>query len=253
MRSREWVLVTCVLVIAAVVLLAPSLDDLSFEPARPVGRASDIARPIMLSELRIDDSTSVWEILLVWLAATIPLVLVVLLLPPELRKRVLQHLIRFALFVLALVLALRYHLIHLPAIDSPDLAAGQAGSQLPGGAATAEAFSAPALPAWITYLISLLMVAVAAGGGFALYRLWLRARVHRHSALDAIAAAARNSLDDLAEGRQWGDVVIEAYARMLDAVRVARGLQREAIVDATRVRRPPGPQGPARLRRRRTH
>ena len=46
--------------------------------------------------------------------------------------------------------------------------------------------------------------------------------------MEAIARAARISLDDLADGRQWGDVVVEAYARMTDAVRVARGMQRDA-------------------------
>ena len=106
----------------------------------------------MLADLRIDDSTSVWEIMFVWLAAVIPLVLVVLLLPPELRKRVLQQVIRFALFVLALVLALRYHLIHLPAIDSGAFPAGQGGSQIPGGTAVTETFAPPDLPAWI-YLL----------------------------------------------------------------------------------------------------
>ena len=133
MKDRAWVLATCVLVIAAVMLLAPALNALRFEPARPMSRASDVARPSILSGLRMDDSTSVWEILFVWLAAVIPLIMVVLLLPPALRKRVLQHVIRFALFVLALVLALRYHLIHLPSIDSGDLAAGQTGFQLPIG------------------------------------------------------------------------------------------------------------------------
>jgi hypothetical protein len=175
----------------------------------------------------LDESTSVWEILLLWFALVVPMVLVVLLLPPELRKRLLQQVIRFALFMLALVLALRYRLIHLPEFESAELPQGQSGFQTLGGPEEPLAFVAPALPAWITYLISLFLMGLLSFSAFAIYRIWARRRVLRSSSLKLIAAAARTSLNDLAEGRQWGNVVVEAYARMTDAVASARGVRRD--------------------------
>jgi hypothetical protein len=227
MKNRVWVLAACVVVLAAVVLLAPALDDLRFEPARRLTRPPDTLRTTILSDLRIDGSTSVGEILFFWLAIVLPVLLIVLLLPAELRKRALQQVIRFALFVLALVLALRYRLINLPEIESGELVPGQAGFQTLSGPTEVGAFTPPLLPPWVTYLISLILVALLALGIFMVYRFWQRTRSRRPSALGAIAAVARKSLEDLAEGRQWGDVIVEAYARMTDAVRVSRGLDRD--------------------------
>ncbi len=168
-----------------------------------------------------------WDIMFVWLAVVVPFVLVALLLPPELRKRLLQQIVRFALFVLALVMALRYRLIHLPEFESADLAAGQAGSQMMAGTGESEAFTAPVLPPWLTYVISFALFAILAGGLYSVYELWRRNHTRRHSALSTIAAVARESLDSLAEGRPWGGVIVEAYARMVDAARLARGLHRD--------------------------
>ncbi len=227
MQNRMSALAACVLVIAAIVVLAPALGGLRFEPARALTRSADFANPPILAAFRIDETTSVWDIMLVWLGVVIPLVLVVLLLPPELRKRVLQQVVRFALFVLALVLALRYRLIHLPEIEMGDLAAGQAGSQMLAGSTESEAFTAPVLSPWLTYVISFALFAILAVGLTFAYKRWRRNRTHSRSALSTIAAVARESLSSLAEGRPWGGVIVEAYARMVEAARLARGLHRD--------------------------
>jgi hypothetical protein len=228
MQNKVWILVACAVVVAAVLLLAPTLADLRFDPARPLTRAPGMGISAILPDLRIDESTSVWEILSYWFAIVIPIVLAVLLLPPELRKRVLQHVIRFAMLMLALVLALRYRLIHLPTIDAGGLDSGPTGFQTLAGPAESDVFRPPMVPPWMTYMISLLLVALLALGFCSAYRFWERTRRRRSSALETIAVAARLSLDDLAAGRKWGDVVLEAYARMTDAVRLTRGMHRDA-------------------------
>lgn len=228
MRKRAWILAACVLVIAAILLLAPAMVHLRFEPARPHYGASDTTNPPVFSMPHIDESISVWQILAFWLALVVPILLALLLLPPEIRKRLLQQVIRFALFMLALVLVLRYRLIHLPEIEAAPLDPAAAGFQTLGGTAESEVFTPPIVPPWMTYIVSLMLVALLALGVYVLYRAWMRTHNRRLTGLDAIASAARLSLDDLADGRQWGDVVVEAYARMTDAVRVARGMHREA-------------------------
>ncbi|HET6846615.1 MAG TPA: DUF4129 domain-containing protein [Anaerolineales bacterium] len=227
MRNRAWAVSACALVIMAVLLLAPALGHLRFEPAKKLAWGSAATMPAFLSELHIDESTSVGEILAFWLAIVLPVALALFLLPPEMRKRLLQQLIRLALFALALVLALRYRLIHLPELEGAVLDPSAGGFQTPAGPSQGDAFTPPVIPPWLMYLISFLFTALLAWGLYQLYRVWERARERRGSGLDAIAVAARDSLRDLAEGRQWGDVVLEAYARMTDAVRLARGLQRE--------------------------
>lgn len=216
----------CVLAIIVVLLLAPALGSLRFEPARPMTRSADVEWPQILSDLRPDDNSSLGEIILFWLALVVPAILVLLMLPPELRKRLLQHVIRFALFVLALVLALRYRLINLPEINSAELTSGQGGFQTPGDLGESGSFVAPSLPPWLIYLISFLLIALLTLGVYMIYRVWERNHSRRYSSLKVIAAVARQSLDDLAHGRQWGNVVVEAYARMTEAVQIARGVQR---------------------------
>lgn len=228
MQNKAWVLAACALVICAVLLLAPALGHLSFEPARRRAWGSGPDMPAILSGLHIDASTSVGEILAFWLAIVLPIALALLLLPPEMRKRLFQQLVRLALFVLALVLALRYRLIHIPQLDAGSIDPTSGGFQTLGAGPDDEVFVPPAIPPWMTYLISFLLMTVLAWALYRLYRRWESARERRASGLAGIAAVARDSLNGLTEGRQWGDVVVEAYARMTDAVRLARGLHREA-------------------------
>jgi len=232
MRDRLWVFAACVILLVTVVLLAPSLNDLKFEPARSLSRAQDPIRIAILSDLRIGPETSVWEILLLWLAVFVPLVVAVLLLPPELRKKILQQIVRFALFVLALVLALRYQLIHLPEIGGDILPDRGAGSPSSPGAPQSEAFSPGGIPPWLAYAISIVLLWLLGLGLYVALRSWKKYSARRNVSLGALSAIARVSLDDLASGRNWGDVVVEAYARMTDVLRVSRGLARDPATTA---------------------
>ena len=176
--------------------------------------------------------TPVWKILLLWLVFVINLALFFFLLPPEARKRILRQVISFALGMLALLLALRYRVIQLPEIAAnPAETAGSGLSQLAAGAAL-QSFQRPQVTPWMTYLISLAALWVLLIAAWLSYRWWRRRRSTGDASLASIADIARSSLDDLASGGQWGDVVIETYARMSDAVRARRGLQRGAATTA---------------------
>jgi hypothetical protein len=74
----------------------------------------------------------------------------------------------------------------------------------------------------------LLVLWLALLGAFLLYQAWRRHRSRRLTTIDDIAGIARASLADLAAGRHWNDVVIEVYARMIEAVWRDRGLLRES-------------------------
>jgi len=228
MNRRLWVLGLCIIVVAAAILLVPSLGGLRFEPARSFASPWNPARPIVLPSLNIAEDTPLWNILLFWLALVVNLALFFLLLPPELRKRILRQLIGFAVGVLAFVLALRYRLVQWPETILEAPAGGPSGITAPASADEVQAFQPPQMPPWMTFAIALVLLWLILLAAYFLYRFWQRYRMRRVSTLGAIADIARTSLADLAAGRHWGDVVVEAYARMNDALQVTRGLQRES-------------------------
>jgi hypothetical protein len=226
MSRRLWILVLCILIMSAVIGLASSLHNVHFQPGRPFSLDAPAASAPLLSVPQTISTTPLWKVLLFWLAFVINLVLFILLLPPELRKRLLLQMIRFALGVLAIILALRYHLIQLPLLEAEPAqpASGPATGQA-AGAAYPE-FVPPHVTPWLAFLISFSVLCVALLLAWLAYRVWLRAGAHRSSDLDLIGAIARSSLGDIAAGREWRDVIIQSYVRMGEAVSLRRGLQR---------------------------
>ena len=232
MNRRSSILILCFIVIVVVGVLAASLHDVHFDPGRPIAVPSAPQPPISLPPLDMPSDTPVWKVLLLWLVFVINLALFFFLLPPEARKRILRQVISFALGMLALLMALRYRVLKLPEIaGSPTETAGSGISQLAAGAAI-QSFQQPEVTPWMTYLISLATLWALLIVGWLSYRWWRRRRSGAGISLASIADIARSSLDDLASGGQWGDVVIETYARMNDAVRLRRGLQRGAATTA---------------------
>jgi len=232
MNRRALILILCFIAMAGVGVLAASLHDVRFEPGRSFAPSSGPKAPISLPPLVMPSETPLWKVLLLWLVFVINLALFFFLLPPEARKRILRQVISFALGMLALLMALRYRVIHLPDIaGGPTEAAGSGLSQLAADSAL-RSFQRPQMPPWMTYLISLAALWVLLIVAWLYYRRWRRRRSTSATSLASLADIARSSLDDLAAGGQWGDVIIETYARMSDAVRTRRGLQREAATTA---------------------
>ena len=228
MKRRIWALGACLIVLALLVVLAPSLDELRFKPPRPFAFSSDPAQPFTLPNLGIAEDTPIWKILLFWLALVLNLTIVLFLLSPELRKRLLRHLIRFAVGVLGFLLLLRYRILQLPELALAPPAQAPSGIVLGSAPTDVEPLQPPQVAPWVTYLATVVVLWLMFLIVYASYRYWQRYRQRRQSTLGAIADIARTSLADLAAGREWSDVVMQAYARMNDAVQRTRGLQRES-------------------------
>jgi hypothetical protein len=228
MNTRMWALAACLVVLAVVVLLAPSLGAVRFEASRPITFGARSEGHFVFPALSIPEDTPLWQVLGLWLAIVVNLALVLLLLSPELRKRVLRQLIRFALGVLLFLLILRYRVLEWPQTELDPAAAGPAGPSVPSPALDVEAFQPPAVATWITYAVSLLVLWLGLLAGFLVYKAWQRHRTRRLTTINDIAGIAKASLAELAQGRHWNDVVIEVYARMNEAVWRDRGLHRES-------------------------
>jgi len=163
---------------------------------------------------------------LLWLAFVLNLILFFFLLSPEARKRIIRQVVSFAVGILALLIALRYRMIQLPEIAANSVEETGAGIPQLGSTPEFADFQPPHVPAWMTYAVSLVILWAVILGAWFLYRRWQRLNSRRNASLETLANIARTSLRDLGQGREWGDVVIETYARMSDTVSSQRGLSR---------------------------
>ena len=226
MKRKGWILFFSLLALVALAMLASSLHDVHFEPGRPAA-SIELPKTIQLP-LSTEKTVSapLWKIILLWALLILVFILFIYLLPPEIRKRILVQAIRFALVTIAILFALRNQLIDLPNLNSGEAAAGT--SPMVNGPSNADVpvFQPPVLPWWTIYLISIGVTLALLVVAWAAYRFWKRLRSRQFSQLGAIAGIARASLDDLAAGHDWGDVIIESYARMSEAVSTRRGLAR---------------------------
>ncbi len=224
MNRRMILLVLTVLIVVAVVVLASSLHDVHFEPGRAIPLDTSSPAPPPLNVTETISSTPLWKILLFWLALVINMVFFFFLMPKEMRKRIIRHMISLALSTLAILFALRYGLFQLPFLKSPPVppsdqtaVGGQNNAQVP-------AFQSPHMAPWWVFLISFVVFAAVLTLLWLVYRWWMRP--NRISERDLIGAIARSSLGEIASGREWGDVIIQSSIRMSEAVSAGRGLKR---------------------------
>ena len=225
MNRKRLILLFCFLVIAAITLLALSLHDVHFQPGRSLSTRQTSVSPILFQAPEFLAGTPIWKILLFWLAFVVNLILFFYLLPPELRKRILRQMISLSVGMLILLFALRYRILQLPNLNSDPV--NPAGLPPPGSNLNAAPiFHPPQVTPWVTYLISLGILLGLAMLAWIVYRWQERYRNHRYATLHDLAGIAQSSLDNLASGGNWGDVIIRCYARMGEVVSEKRGLHR---------------------------
>jgi hypothetical protein len=226
MNRKRWLLLFCFIVLGAITLLAGSLHEVHFQPGRSLPTSPTSDNPVIIQAPEVLADTPIWKILLFWLAFVVNLVLFFYLLPPEVRKRIIRQVISFASGVLILLIALRYRILQLPSLNgSPANQSGHPAAGLDSNQ-TAPIFHPPQVAPWMTYLISLGLFLAFIILAWIAYRWWVRTRARSTGSLHAIADIAQSSLNDLASGRDWGDVIIQSYARMIEVVSSKRGLQR---------------------------
>ncbi len=158
MDGKHWVLALCIVIVAAVAVLASSLHDIHFQPGRSIAveAPSEPIAPLGVTEMV--SKPPLWKVLLFWLAFVVNLILFFYLIPPELRKRILRQLISLALGSLAILMALRYRLIQLPFLKTDPVTQtnrSSAGTAVKGLAPT---FQPPHMTPWLTFLISFAML-----------------------------------------------------------------------------------------------
>jgi hypothetical protein len=226
MQRKLGVLLLCMAAVVAVALLASSLHDVNLLPGRSFVSGQSPQAPLLIPMIQVSSEIPLWKIILVWLVFVVNFVLFFVLLPRELRKRILRQVLRLMVGALVIVLALRYRLIDIPGVTSEP---GSVGSPADRPLAAGEAlpvYHPPHVEPWIAYLITLAIVSTVLLLAWVGYRRWMRGRLARSAALSDLGDVAQASLADLAAGRSWADVIIDCYARMSKIVSERRGLQR---------------------------
>ncbi len=225
MNQRRWIIGIGLIVLVVMVVLSSSLHDVHFKQGVTFAADAKAVSPAPLSVSQTIQDIPLWKLLIFWLVLVINLVLFIWLIPPQVRRRIIRQVFSFAIGLLALLFALRYRILQLPFfLNSPEVLNGQ----LLLGASTgskAPEFHLPQMSPWMVYLISLCVLLVSLLLVWAVSRLWSRFQVRR-SPLDDIASVASSSLDALAAGRNWGDVIIQSYKSMGEVISARRGLQR---------------------------
>lgn len=227
-KGKYPVLIFSLLALLALMLLAGELREVTFQPGQTVGRTESRAIQFAV-ERTIEQITEVpvWKQIVFWLTVFLVVLLVSSLLSPELRKRLILSFIRLAAFVFVIL----YIIKHNPGLFEGLFAFARPGGDQ-GSAGLANnlpaVFQPPQISSFLSYLITFGILLLAIIAFIVFYRWWARrqAWLKSHRSLEEIADVARASLDDLASGQDWDDVIIQCYARMSRAVGAKRGLHR---------------------------
>jgi hypothetical protein len=230
LKDKRAILVISLLALFSLVLLASIVRDVSFHPARRFTQeeAEVVRIPIGDAITTIADVPLEKQITFLVFLFLLG-VLVISLLSPEMRKRLLKQLFRVAVSVALLLYLLKI---------KPDLLAGlfpdfsSAGGQpvSPSSAGVPPpTFETPQVSGWISFVVTLGIVLLVAVFLWRVNRRWafIKQKSEPHPLAD-IAGIARASLQNLSSGQGSAqDKIIQCYADMSRVVVERRNLHRD--------------------------
>lgn len=236
--QRRFILFLSILSVITLLLLASGLHDVEFRAGHPLGRAE--TQTVQFSVDRVVSAITdvpFWKQFIFWVGLFLLVLLVSSILSPELRKRLIRSFLGFAVAFWAIYYLLRNKLLTFPDFS---MGSGPLNDAPAKDIPPLPAFTPPQMANWVNYLISLGVVLVFLALTWGLLRWWRRHGRLRFPSrpLEDLAVIAQASLDDLAAGHDWDDVIVNCYARMGAAVSRKRGLVRkEAMTPAEFARR----------------
>jgi hypothetical protein len=225
-ENKRLVLLLAVLALAALTVLAVSLNQVSFREAQHFGQKEAASLESSSEEVgQIWVEVPIWKQIVLWTMLGLMVVLIGLLMSPEARKRLLIMFIRGVFLFWGVYFLVKNYGDQFLDFNFGRGAAEQLG---PDPAAPIPVFEPSQISPTFSYLISFGFVLLWLAILWTLYRGWKRYQLlNTKKPLDEIAKIARSSLDDLSSGRNSSDVIINCYLRMSDVVSSRRQLQRE--------------------------
>ena len=228
------------LALAALMGLAIGLRSMPFQKRQAFGRTEAEATSAASLQV-VEDVLSIpfRSQLIFWVLLVMMALLIGLLLSPEARKRLIRLVLR---------IAATYWLLYLLMTRYPEVL-GQLGLDFSaaGGLSPADSNNAP-LPefvpplgsSWISYVLSLALAGILIFAAWRVYSVWHEMNVgSSKSSINKLAKIVRTSLNDLSDGRDSTDVIMNCYFRMSEVVsekkQIARGSSMTPAEFATRL------------------
>lgn len=241
-RSRTLRMTLLGIALLAMLLLIVGLPRVELDPGVPFAQIWQFlieqfstGRPVIPYAVGAPDGSlllRIYRAIFLIALAVFPFAVILVMIDPELRKRVLRSMIRILLIMLLLMLVMRNQVEPEEMSFEPEGGAQTPGGGLLGEAFSPEAFAPDRISPWVGRGLSLALGVLAAA---ILVIIILRARQNRleaESALDGIALHARSALQDIEQGGDLRNVVLRCYEQMTRTVREQRGLRRERTVTA---------------------
>ena len=229
LSRRNIFLALFLLAVAALVVLAAGLHGANFKQPRQFSQAESDTISFSVAGL-VEQLAAVprWKQVLFWAGVYLLVLIFTSILSPELRKKLLWGVVRFAILSLV-ILYIVQNRERLGLLGLQPLAGSGTQVTPPVLEIPAPVFSPPHLPPALVYLLSVFVLLLTIGLVYLFVRGFTPRRLPptKSLPLDEIAAAARASLHDLSAGRDWEDAIMNCYARMNVTVSRKRGLSRE--------------------------
>jgi hypothetical protein len=210
-RNKAWVIVALAGALGAIILLAAGLSDVELSAGRSI--APQPRQPAFLSQLfqiGAPMEINIWRIIGIIVLVITPPAVIIVLLSPDLRKRVLSNAIFLAVTMFAIYIMIRQRGDVLEQLSEMLTAPPeQPGAADPLRMVTPDAFiTAP--PAWLTLTVMAAMVVISLAIAW-----WMIRRLPpRVDQLDLLAVEAKEAIDHIRAGADLKDTVMRCYFEM---------------------------------------
>jgi hypothetical protein len=242
-RSRiiRWVAVGIAL--AALLLLIAGLPRVELDPGVPFAQILQfLIEQLGLGEQRMPRGVGttdggllldIYRIIFFVALAAFPIAIILIIMDPDLRKRVLRSTIRVLIIMALLLMILRNELTQSDEVPMEPLEGipGQNMGEL-GEAYAPDTFAPETVSPWIERGLSLALALLVAAVIVVIVIRARRNRLESETLLEDIAFQARTALESIERGSNLRNVVQRCYAEMIRVVREQRGLRRDRAVTA---------------------
>jgi hypothetical protein len=227
-QRKPWTVILSAIALTALTILSIGLKDLTFRPTWRFQQTEEEQTQLTGIKEIIDQIVAVpfQTHLMMWGALLLVVVLIGFLLSPKLRKQLLLAFLRTALIFLVLTYLLQND--KLPFFKNLQFASQAGGNPNNAGLPAPPVFQPPQISPFLSYVLSLGVVLLFIGLVLIINRWWAKQKQLQADelSLDDIARIARSSLDDISQGGDWENVIINCYARMSQVAYAKRGLHR---------------------------
>ena len=209
--------------LASLILLAAGLRNMQFQPAQPLGINLGSTPTGVMAGTILD--MPMWFYML--MAAVMLLVLFVsfLVMDPKMRRQVSRGMFRFLISMAVLAWVMQNAAKNRKDAGLSNLPLASAGSSLAGSGSSGPVYAPPVISPWLILGVSFLIAALLLLAGWLIYKRWSKKKPYHP--LVEIAGIARKTIDDLADGGNWDNAIVQCYVRMSQVVTAQRGLIRQ--------------------------